>query len=61
MGYFSGPGPNLAVPGGPIRLQVTAAGSQAPRAGHASGLPAPRGTMESLTIYLLRTIRPLLT
>lgn len=33
MGYFTGPGPNLAVPRGPIRLQVTAAGAQAPRAG----------------------------
>lgn len=60
-GIFSRPGPNSAVPRGRIRLQVTAAGAQAPRAGHASVLPAPRGTMESLTIYLLRTTRPLLT
>lgn len=40
--FFSlGLDPNSAVPGGPIRLQVTAAGAQAPRAGHASVLPAP--------------------
>lgn len=61
MEYSFGPGPNSAVPRGPIRLQVTAAGTQAPRAGHASVLPAPQGTMESLTIYLLHTTRPPLT
>lgn len=53
--------PKLGCASRAIRLQVTAAGAQAPRAGHASVLPAPGGTMESLTIYILGTTRPLLT
>lgn len=60
-GIFSESGPNSVVPRGPIRLQVTAAGAQAPRTGHASVLPAPGCTIESLTIYLLGRTRLLLT
>lgn len=58
--FFPEPGPNCAVLGGPIRLQVTAAGAQAPGAGHASVLSGPECTMESLTIYFLHTTRLLL-
>lgn len=54
------PGQICAVLGGPTSLQVTAAGAQAPGAGHASVLSGPGCTMESLTIYFLHTTRLLL-
>lgn len=61
MRYFFLGLTQMALPRGPIRLQVTAAGAQAPRAGHASVLPRSVRHNGVIDYLFTGTTRPLLT